>query len=208
MIRIRHLAIAALAVLLPLAAAQAINTASADLVALDKTTTTGYLEARIALYPAPDTKGNAGTPGVYPAQLLFSRDGRFRLVLRPGASNEYRLAAGGDGLVSWIDMGTGNASKGRYATLVDPFVRTMLGTVGAITRFAPMKELPMGSNPVTRGATLQTNVYGSGIVSGRAWFGNDRPTGFEFVLSDNRRVFVSVLSFKQNVTVKAADFAL
>lgn len=208
MIRIRHLATAALALLLPLGAAQAINTASADLVALDKTTTTGYLEARIALYPAPDAKGNAGTPSVYPAQLLFSRDGRFRLVLRPGANNEYRLAANGDGMVSWIDMGTGNASKGAYATLVDPFVRTMLGTIGSITRFAPMKELPMGSNSITRGASLQTNVYGSGIVSGRAWFGNDKPTGFEFVLSDNRRIFVSVLSFKQNVTVKPGDFSL
>lgn len=208
MIRIRPLATAALVLLLPLGAAQAINTATADLVALDKNTTTGYMDARIALYPAPDTKGNAGTPSVYPAQLLFSRDGRFRLVLRPGANNEYRLAASGDGLVSWIDMGTGNASKGGYATLVDPFVRTMLGTIGSITRFAPMKELPMGSNTVTRGATLQTKVYGSGIVSGRAWFGNDKPTGFEFILSDNRRVVVSVLSFKQNVTVKPADFAL
>lgn len=208
MIRIRSLAIAgALALLAPSGSVLALNSATANIIALDKSTTTGLLDARIEFYAPPDAKGNAGTPKVFPAKLLFARPGQFKLVLRAGAKDEYRAVASG-GSVSWLDMGTGTAGQGKYETVVDPFTRALLGVAGAISKFAPAKELPMNPNSPMRGAKLTSNVYGTSVITTRTWFYNDKLSGFEFTLSDNSRVFVSILSFKPNVTTKPGDFTL
>lgn len=211
MIRIRHSMVAATVALLTLLAAHApahaLNTATNDLLALDKSLASGWLEARVEFYAPPDAKGNAGVPQVYPAKLLFARPGQFRLVLRPGAKDEYRAAASG-GMVSWIDMATGIGSKDSYDKVVDPFARAMLGVAGAIARFSPAKEIAVNPQYPLRGAKLTTKVYGSSVVSSKAWFYNDQLSGFEFLLSDNSRVFVSVLTFTPNVATKPGDFAL
>lgn len=206
--RIRcFITVAVVALLAPLGAASAVNTATADLTALDKSTTSGWLEARIEFYPPPDAKNNAGTPKIIPAQLLFARPNQFRLVLRPGAKDEYRAAASG-GVVSWLDMGTGMGGQSKYDTLVDPFTRAMLGVAGAITRHAPAQDIPVNPNSPLRGAKSTTRTYGASVVSSKTWFYNDKPIGFEFTLSDHSRVFVSVLSFKPNVATKPGDFSL
>lgn len=204
-----HVAIGTLAATALLAppAASAVNPATTDLIALDKTTKTGLLDARVEFYPPPDPKGNAGTPKVFPAQLLFSRTNQFKLVMRAGAKDEYRAAAN-NGIVSWIDMGTGIGGQSKFETIMDPFTGAMLGVVGAITRFASVKELAVAPNSPVRGATLKTKTYGSSVIASKAWFSNDKLVGFEFLLSDNSRVFVSVLSFKPNVVVKPGDFTL
>ncbi|TXH67475.1 MAG: hypothetical protein E6Q88_10540 [Lysobacteraceae bacterium] len=208
MIRFRHvLAIASLALLAPFGPAQAVNTATANLIALDKNTSTGWLDARVELYAPPDAKGNLGAPKVYPAQLLFARPGQFRLVLRTGAKNEYRAASNGS-VVTWMDYGTGIGGQQKYADVVDPFTQAMLGVAGAITRFTAAKEIAMSANSPLRGARLATKVYGSSVVSSKAWFSNDKLIGFEFLFADNSRVFVSVLSMKQNVPTKPSDFVL
>lgn len=194
-------------VLLPLGAAQAANSATANLVALDKSLKTGWIDARIEFWPAPDAKGNLGTPQVFPAQLLFARPGQFRLVLRTGAKNEYRAAATG-GVVSWMDYGTGIGGQAKYANIMDPFTRSMLDITGAITRFSPAKEQTLDPKGVLRAASMNTRVYGSSIVASHAWFGNDQPIGFDFTLSDNRRVVVSILSYKPNIPTKPTDFTL
>lgn len=211
MTRIRRIA-AALAfvlacVLPPLGAAQAATSATANLVALDKSLKSGWIDARIEFYPAPDAKGNIGQPQVFPAQLLFARPGQFRLVLRTGAKNEYRAAASG-GVVSWIDYGTGMGGQSKYQDLMDPFTRSMLDITGAITRFTPAKEQALDPKGPLRGAAMRTRVYGSSVVASHAWFANDQPTGFDFTLSDQRRVVVSVLAFKPNVATKPGDFRL
>ncbi len=139
MIRIRRIAAVLAIALLPLGAAQAATSATANLVSLDKSIKTGWIDARIEFYPAPDAKGKIGAPQVFPAQLLFSRPGQFRLVMRTGAKNEYRAAATG-GVVSWIDYGTGIGGQAKYQDLMDPFTRSMLDITGAITRFTPAKE--------------------------------------------------------------------
>ena len=59
-----------------------------------------------------------------------------------------------------------------------------------------------------RGAKSTTRAYGASVVSTKTWFYNDKPIGFEFTLSDHSRVFVSVSSFKPNVTTKPSDFSL
>ena len=207
MIRIRRIAAVLAIALLPLGAAQAATSATANLVSLDKSTKTGWIDARIEFYPAPDAKGKIGSPQVFPAQLLFSRPGQFRLVMRTGAKNEYRAAATG-GVVSWIDYGTGIGGQAKYQDLMDPFTRSMLDITGAITRFTPAKEQTLDPKGALRGAAMSTRVYGSSIVASHAWFANDRPTGFDFTLSDKRRVVVSVLTWKPNVTVKPGDFSL
>ena len=211
MIRFRRFMVVAaaafVATLAPLSSTYALNTASSDLVALDKSLVSGWLDARVEFYAPPDAKGNAGTPKVYPAQLLFARPGQFRLVLRAGAKDEYRAAASG-GFVSWIDMSTGIGGKDSVDKVVDPFTRAMLGVAGAITRFAPAKEIAVNPQYPLRAAKLTTNVYGSNVISSKAWFYNDQLTGFEFLLSDNSRVFVSVLTLKQNVATKPTDFTL
>lgn len=203
----RFVVVAAVALLAPLGVASAVNTATTDLIALDKATTTGWLEARVEFYPPPDAKNNAGTPKIIPAQLLFARPNQFRLVMYPGAKNEYRAAAS-DGVVSWWNLATGTGGQGKYDTIVDPFTRAMLGVAGAIAHYAPAKELPVNPNTPLRGAKSTIRTYGSSVVSSKTWFYNDKPVGFEFVLSDNSRVFVSVLTFKQNVATKPGDFAL
>lgn len=203
----RFVVVTAVALLAPLGAASAVNTATADLIALDKSIATGWLEARVEFYPPPDAKNNAGTPKIVPAQLLFARPNQFRLVLRPGAKDEYRAAASG-GVVRWLDMATGIGGQAKYDTLVDPFARAMLGVAGAIARQAPAKEIAVNPNAPLRGTKATTRTYGSSVISSKAWFYNDQPVGFEFVLSDNSRVFVSVLTFKPNVATKPGDFSL
>ncbi|MFZ5635935.1 MAG: hypothetical protein ACOY82_05045 [Pseudomonadota bacterium] len=203
----RFVAVAAIALLAPLGTASAVNTATADLIAVDKSVTTGWLEARVEFYPPPDAKNNAGTPKIIPAQLLFARPNQFRLAMYPGAKNEYRAAASG-GVASWRDMGTGIGGQGKYDSIVDPFTRAMLGVAGAISRYAPSKEVAVDPNTPLRGTKSTVRSYGSSVISSKSWFYNDQPVGFEFLLSDNSRVFVSVLTFKPNVPTKPGDFAL
>lgn len=198
---------ASLCVLVAPTRVEAVNTATADLIALDKATATGYLDARVSLYAPPNTKGQYAAPTVYPAQLLFARPGQFRFVLRPGAKNEYRAAASG-GVVSWIDLGTGLSGQGKTVDVVDPAAQALLGTVGGLLQFAPAKEVAVSTKNPVRGVNLAPRSFGTSVIAATAWFGNDQPVGFEFVFSDRSRVFISVLSFKQNVPTKPGDFTL
>jgi hypothetical protein len=187
--------------------AQAASSAVDRLVYLDKTTASGTLDVRVELYDPPNSKGQYGTPKTYPAKLLFARPDQFRLTLRPGAKDEFR-AVGSAGIVNWIDYATGFSGKDKAENLVDPVAIALLGSVGELMRFAPAKELPVGTKSTMRGARLSPKNYGTSVESAVAWFSNDQPIGFEFVLSDKRRVFASVLVFKQNVPTKPGDFQL
>lgn len=196
----------ALALSAPVPASAA--SASQRLVALDKTTYSGHLDIHVDLYEAPKTPGKYGAPKRYPAQLLFERPDRFRLVLRPGANDEYRAVAQA-GVVDWIDMGTGLSGKNETAKVTDPLALALLGSAGELLRFAGAKDLPMPQGSKLSGARLRPGTWGSGVESGSAWFGSDgQPSGFEFVMLDGSKVFFSVLRFKQNVQTKPGDFIL
>ncbi len=214
MINLRSSSAVAIALSLTMAAtsiatsfAQAASSAVDRLVYLDKTTSSGSLDVRVDLYDSPNSKGQYGAPKIYPAKLLFARPDQFRLTLRPGANDEFR-AVGSAGLVSWIDYATGFSGKDKAADVVDPVAIALLGSVGELMRFAPAKELPVGPKSTVRGAKLTPKNYGTSVESATAWFSNDQPIGFEFVLTDKRRVFISVLVFKQNVPTKPSDFQL
>jgi hypothetical protein len=187
--------------------AQASSSAVDRLTYLDKTTASAALDVRVELYDPPNSKGQYGAPKIYPATLLFARPDQFRLTLRPGAKDEFR-AVGNAGLVNWIDYATGFSGKDKASNVVDPVAIALLGSVAELTRFAPAKELPVGPKSAVRGARLTPKNYGTSVESATAWFSNDQPIGFEFVLTDRRRVFISVLVFKQNVPTKPGDFQL
>ncbi len=187
--------------------ALAASSAVDRLVYLDKTTASGALDVRVDLYDPPNSKGQYGAPKTYPATLLFARPDQFRLALRPGAKDEFR-AVGNAGIVNWIDYATGFSGKDKAENVIDPVAIALLGSVSELTRFAPAKELPVGPKSKIRGARLTPKSYGTSVESAIAWFSNDQPIGFEFVLSDKRRVFVSVLVFKQNAPTKPSDFQL
>jgi hypothetical protein len=56
---------------------------------------------------------------------------------------------------------------------------------------------------------LTPNTWGSTVERGLAWFSSDgQPIGFEFQMEDRSKVFVSVLTFKQNVQTSPGDFQL
>jgi hypothetical protein len=182
--------------------------ATAQLQYLDKTTYSGYLVLSVDLYDPPGKDGEYTAPKRYPAQLLFARPDRFRLVLRPGAKNEYRAVAEA-GIVRWLDVATGLSGKAEAAKIVDPLALALLGSAGELLRFTGSKDLALSQNSKISGARLQPNTWGTGVHSGIAWFSSEgRPIGFEFLLADKTKVFVSVLQFQQNVKTSPGDFQL
>ncbi|MEQ1513906.1 MAG: hypothetical protein ABL934_14655 [Lysobacteraceae bacterium] len=207
---IRPLACIALALTLTLGSALSAHAASAtsQLYTLDKTTYSGLLDTYVDLYAPPDKNGKVGAPQRYPATLLFERPDRFRLVLRPGAKDEFRAVAEA-GVVRWLDLYTGFSGKDAADKVTDPLALALLGSAGELLRFTASKDLVLSKGSKISGARIAPNTWGSGIERGLAWFSSDgQPIGFEFVLADQTRVFVSVLSFKQNVKTSPGDFQL
>lgn len=207
---VRSLTSIALGLSLSLGAALSAHAASAtaQLKYLDGTTYSGALDVYVDLYAAPDKNGNLGAPQRYRAQLLFERPDRFRLVLRPGEKNEFRAVSEG-GIVRWLDLYTGFSGKEEASDVTDPMALALLGTAGELLRFSASKDLVLSKNSKISGAHITPNTWGSGVTSGLAWFSSDgQPIGFEFVLHDQTRVFVSVLGFKQNVKTSPGDFQL
>lgn len=172
----------------------------------DGTTSTAWFDGQAKLYAAP-VKGNYGTPQRYRAQLLFARPDRFRLMLRPGAKNEYR-AVGNAGSVQWLDLGTGFSGQGKALDYVDPAALDLLRAVGELWRFAPSKELPAADKGNLRGAVLVPKSFDSRVKRAVVWFRNDQPYSFDFEFVDGRKLQFTVSSFKQNVPTKPSDFQL
>lgn len=207
---LRSLSCIALALILTLGSALSAHagSATAQLQYLDKTSYSGYLDVSVDLYDPPKTPGQYAAPKRYPAQLLFERPDRFRLVLRPGAKNEYRAVAIG-GIVRWLDRATGISGKAEARKVTDPLALALLGSAGELLRFSASKDLALPKGSKVSGARLQPNTWGTGVVQGLAWFSSDgKPIGFEFLLADGTKVFVSVLRFQQNVKTKPEDFQL
>jgi hypothetical protein len=199
------LALAALA-MFAVAAANAAGNATDRLKYYDGATATASFDGHVQLYAAP-VKGVYGTPQRYRAQLLIARPDRFRLVLRPGANNEYR-AVGSAGVVQWRDLATGLTGQGKATDYIDPAALDVLGTVGELNRLAPAKELPALQQGSVRGATLSPRSYGNNVLRAIAWFRNDQPYLYEFEFRDGRKLFFSVSSFKHNPPTKPSDFQL
>jgi hypothetical protein len=207
---IRTLSCIALALSMTLGVARSAHAGSAteQLQYFDKTTYSGAFDLHVDLYDPPKKPGQAVAPKRYPAQLLFERPDRFRLVLRPGAKNEYRAVADA-GIVRWLDLATGLSGKEEAGKIVDPLALALLGSAGELLRFAGSKDLVLPKDSKFNGARLRPNTWGTGVESGVAWFSPDgRPIGFEFLLADGTRVFVSVLRFQQNVKTTPGDFQL
>lgn len=198
--RTRALIAAALAfglVFAPFTASVA-QSATDYLQTLDKTTYSGALDVRVDLYPAPDKYGKVGQPQRYPAKLLFQRPDRFRMVLYPGAKNEYRAVAEG-GIVRWLDLSTGLSGKDKIDALVDPLAIALLGTAGELARFGGAKNLPLAKGSKLLGATLTPKGWGSRVTQGLVWLSTDgKPVGYEFRFADGRKLFVAVLTFQHN----------
>lgn len=207
---IRPLSCIALALTLTLGSALSAHAASAttQLQYFDKTTYSGSLDVQVDLYAPPDKNGKVGAPHRYPATLLFARPDRFRLVLRPGAKDEFRAVAEA-GVVRWLDLATGFSGKEAADKVADPLALALLGSAGELLRFSASKDLVLSKGSKISGARLTPNTWGSGMEKGLAWFSSDgQPIGFEFVLHDQTRVFVSILGFKQNVPTTSGDFQL
>lgn len=184
------------------------GSATSQLSYFDKTTYSGSLDVYVDLYAAPDKNGKLGAPQRYRANLLFERPDRFRLVLRPGAKDEFRAVAEA-GIVRWLDLYTGLSGKEAADKITDPLALALLGTAGELLRFANAKDLVLSKASKISGATFTPNAWGSTVERGLAWFSSDgQPIGFEFQMSDRRKVFVSVLTFKQNVQTAPGDFQL
>ncbi|NOT88427.1 MAG: hypothetical protein HOP03_09600 [Lysobacter sp.] len=207
---IRSLSCIALAVTLTLGSALSAHAASAtsQLYTFDKTTYSGALNVSVDLYAPPDKYGKVGAPQRYPATLLFERPDRFRLVLHPGAKDEFRAVAQA-GIVNWLDLATGISGKDAADKITDPLAIALLGSAGELLRFSAPKDLVLSKGSKISGARFTPKTWGSGVTSGLAWFSSaGQPIGFEFLLHDQTRVFVSVLSFKQNVKTNPGDFQL
>ncbi len=207
---IRSLSCIALALTLTVGSALSAHagSATAQLQYLDKTSYSGYLDVSVDLYDPPPKPGQYGAPKRYPAKLLFERPDRFRLTLRPGASNEYIAVAEG-GIVRWLDRATGISGKEAAGKVTDPLALALLGSAGELLRFTASKDLAMPKDSKISGARLQPNTWGTGVEQGLAWFSSEgKPIGFEFLLADGTKVFVSVLRFQQNVQTKPEDFQL
>jgi len=206
----RSLTCIALALSLTLGTAFSVQAQSATsrLYTFDKTTYSGLLDTYVDLYAPPDKNGKVGAPKRYPATLLFERPDRFRLVLRPGAKDEFRAVAQA-GVVNWLDLATGISGKDAADKITDPLAIALLGSAGELLHFTTSKDLVLSKGSKISGARFTPKTWGSGVTSGLAWFSSDgQPIGFEFVLHDQTRVFVSVLGFKQNVKTNPGDFQL
>jgi hypothetical protein len=197
---IRSLSCIALALTLTLGSALSASagSATAQLQYLDKTSYSGSLDVSVDLYDPPKTPGQYMAPKRYPAKLLFERPDRFRLVLRPGAKDEFIAVAQG-GIVRWLDRATGISGKEEAGKVTDPLALALLGSAGELLRFSASKDLVLPKGSKLSGAHLQPNTWGTGIEQGLAWFSSDgKLVGFEFLLADGTKVFVSVLLFQQN----------
>ena len=182
--------------------------ATDHLSTFDKTTYSGALTVSVDLYAAPDKYGKLSVPKRYPAQLMFARPDQFKLILRPGKSDEFRAVASA-GTVRWLDLATGFSDKEQADKVIDPLALALLSTAGELSRFGKATELAVSKGSKISGARFDPKTYGSGIEKATAWFSSDgKPIGFEFELSDRRRVNISVLSFQQNVPTKPSDFML
>lgn len=184
------------------------GSATSQLSYLDKTTYSGSLDVYVDLYAAPDKNGKLGAPQRYRANLLFERPDRFRLVLRPGAKDEFRAVAEA-GTVRWLDLYTGLSGKEKASDVTDPLALALLGTAGEMLRFAASKDLVLSKGSKISGAAITPKTWGNTMERGLAWFSSDgKPIGFEFQMQDRSKVFVSVLIFKQNVQTSPGDFQL
>ena len=189
-------------------AADAQGSAAQQLAAHDQSLLTGYLEAHAAFYPAPDKKGLYGPADTYPVTLLFERPDRFRLVLDAGGKREYR-AVSEAGIVRWLDLATGVSGKSEASKLVDPIAVALLGSAGELTRHLSPKDITLGKNSKLSGARLQPLAWATGVERGVAWLDeNGTPVGFEFILTDRSRVFLSVSKFVPNPKTSPDDFKL
>ncbi len=207
---IRPLSCIALALTLTLASALSAHAATAtdQIYTFDKTTYSGSLQVSVDLYAPPDKNGKVGAPQRYPAQLLFERPDRFRLVLRPGAKDEYRAVAEA-GIVRWLDKATGFSGKESADKVTDPLALALLGSAGELSRFTTSKNLVLSKGSKISGAQITSKTWGSSMQRGLVWLSSSgQPIGFEFVFSDQSKVFISVLSFKQNVKTSPGDFQL
>ena len=207
---IRPLSCIALALTLTLGSALSAHagSATAQLQYLDKTSYSGYLDVSVDLYDPPKKPGQYAAPKRYPAKLLFERPDRFRMVLRPGEKDEFIAVAEG-GIVRWLDRATGISGKEEAGKVTDPLALALLGSAGELLRFSASKDLVMPKGSKISGARLQPNTWGSGVEQGLAWFSSEgKPIGFEFLLADGTKVFISVLLFQQNVKTKPEDFQL
>ena len=194
---------------LPAARPAAAQSATQQLQAYDKTTYSGRIEAIVEYYAPPDASGKYAAPLRYPAQLLFERPDRFRMVLRPGQKGEYRAVAEA-GVLRWLYPATGLSGKASIEQRLDPLAIALLGTAGELMRFAPAKDLPPPVATKVFGARLQPRGWASGVESGTAWFSSadGTPVGFQFRMADGAKVHVSVLRFEQNVKTTPGDFVL
>lgn len=197
---IRSLSCIALALTLTLGStlSASAGSATAQLQYLDKTSYSGSLDVSVDLYDPPTKPGQYVAPKRYPAKLLFERPDRFRLVLRPGAKDEFIAVAQG-GIVRWLDRATGISGKEEAGKVTDPLALALLGSAGELLRFSASKDLVLPKGSKLSGARLQPNTWGTGIEQGLVWFSSDgKLVGFEFLLADGTKVFVSVLLFQQN----------
>lgn len=185
------------------------QSASERLTYYDKTSTSGALDVVVDLYAAPDKTGKYGTPTRYPAQVLFQRPNRFRLALRPGQNNEYRAVADA-GIVRWLDLATGVQGKATMAEVVDPMAIALLAVGGELSRHNTSKDLPLTKASKVAGARLQPRTWGTPIVRGEAWFStaDGRPTGFEFIFADGRKVFIAVSTYQLNPQIPTSAWQL
>lgn len=184
------------------------GSSSQTLLAIDKTTYSGHLELYVDRYDPPGKDGKPTAPERYRAQVLFERPDRFRLVLRPGESNEFR-AVGEAGIVRWFDLATGFSGKKAAADVTDPLALWMLGTAGELLRFTRTADLPPGGmKGGLRAARLDPDTFGSGVEQATAWFSKDTPVGMEFRFHDGSSVFASILRFDRNVQTSPGDFQL
>lgn len=199
----------AIATGLPVSLPATAQSATQQLQSYDKTTYSGRLDAVVEYYAPPDASGKYAAPQRYPAQLLFERPDRFRMVVRPGQKGEYRAVAEA-GVLRWLYPVTGVSGKASIASLVDPLAIALLGSAGELARFAPAKDLPPPRATKVFGARLQPRGWASGVDSGVAWFSSvdGKPVGFQFRMANGAKVHVSVLRFEQNVQTTPGDFVL
>lgn len=184
------------------------DSASEQLLLIDKTTGSGALSIIVTSYGAASPKSGQRDAGKRTqATLLFERPDRFRLVLDPGGKNERRIVGDGD-TVRWLDLATGLQGKARASDVTDPTVLALLGTVAELGTWAPSKDIALAKDSPVSGARLVPAGFGAQAVSVEAWMHAGQPAGFTFDMVDGGRVFVAVLAFKANVDLKPSDFEL
>ncbi|UHQ22737.1 hypothetical protein LVB77_19135 [Lysobacter sp. 5GHs7-4] len=203
---LRYVAVGLLC-LAPLAL-HAASSATALLQSMDQTHYSARVVARISRY-APPLKGKTEHALIRTdsVELLLERPDRFRFVLRPGAKDETTFVAQA-GIARWRDKATGATGKAKTEDVVDPLALIALGTAGELKRYVKLSELNPGKSSPLRGARLDPRVFGSDVERATAWFGNDKPVGYGFEMSDGGRIYVAIASYQPNVQTKPGDFEL